>query len=1308
MNTKSLKKVLISVLVAFALLCMAVGFMPKTKTTYADTNYTPVKAPTVLDKVGTYKYYYDSTGNMSDFAGVYVKTSVLAGDNTYKYDNDEIWSITTGANSNGGEPRNPNIYMYAEIPEHIRMASKNGYATLTANLQMKTAEGISSTIAWKKDPADKMYAKLMLGSPASAGTFDQNFTATITENYVNNGFTDLDYKSVSINLYNLNGPYVMLHTYADHVYPGGWAITATSLYVKQPSFTLSSSDATAPTVTFDVNQNWSNQNKTLNVSFSDTQAGIKTITYNGKNITDNCGLSSDTKAGSYKITLTENGTHTFVVTDNVGNSKTYTHTESKIDKEVPVPNVSINRYYYDYTVDFTANVSYTGAPTTFYYTVDGTDPDRNSKVLGATNSETFTEYGDYVLKVKGYDDAGNESPVVSYDFRADGNIYTITTKANHATVGGGMSGHYGDEYTLDFTVEEGYLFHKVLYNGEDVGVTASGQTVIIKGNGELEVVCRKIVTLSNETVYVFNENGFVPNYIVSELGVSTSDFILTYTKNGESAVIHNQGTYVANYILDLVDYVGSGSFEVVVLPKEITVSNIETEYVYEGDFGFEYSISERNENISVVFTQNGVAVTPYKTGEYSYEFVSASDNYVINASGNFVIKKKALTLTVNGISVFDGLEHTPEVSVNGLIGTDTVESVFVMTFGGETVDKIFNAGEYAYTLTVQENDFYTGELSGVITVSKKAITITANNLNSVYGEEIKALTYTVSESVETMPTFVITKEDGLNAGEYAIIITEQESNNFVFTYVNGVYTIAKKDAFVVATEGQFKYYGEQDENLTYTVSGLIGEDTLTGELDRDAGETVGYYAINKGSLDNANYNIIFADSVFKILQKQVVVKANLVQKTYGETDPELIVKVLYGTLKDGDYVVTQRAQGEDAGRYLIDTYAIKNQAGEDVSENYVLIGVPSYLTIKKASLTVTANAVSTEYGTDVALTYTLSSEVELEGGLTREKGNGVGSYTIKLGTLNNPNYEITFISAEYVITPKTAHVVVNGASKVYGETETLTYSVTGLLDGDQLVGNIVREVGEDVGTYAITQGSLTHANYVIEFTGANLVITAKELTVSVNDAEKIYGEIDPEFTCSVEGVFAGDEVNVTLGREEGEDAGEYDITVVGIDNDNYSVIVDNGTLTIGKATVDFEVNGKTVTYNGELHAIDPVDFAFDVTVKYYQYGVEVEPIDAGVYDVVVTFDGGNNYHSVEKETTLTIEKKRVNIFVDCTADKYTGSAVLPKYTLSEEMASVIIEFEGGLSPIEKGEYKYTITADDGNRYVHYEGTLVIK
>ena len=141
MNTKSLKKVLISVLVAFALLCMAVGFMPKTKTTYADTNYTPVKAPTVLDKVGTYKYYYDSTGNMSDFAGVYVKTSVLAGDNTYKYDNDEIWSITTGANSNGGEPRNPNIYMYAEIPEHIRMASKNGYATLTANLQMKTAEG---------------------------------------------------------------------------------------------------------------------------------------------------------------------------------------------------------------------------------------------------------------------------------------------------------------------------------------------------------------------------------------------------------------------------------------------------------------------------------------------------------------------------------------------------------------------------------------------------------------------------------------------------------------------------------------------------------------------------------------------------------------------------------------------------------------------------------------------------------------------------------------------------------------------------------------------------------------------------------------------------------------------------------------------------------------------------------------------------------------------------------------------------------------------------------------------------------------
>lgn len=1305
MNTKSLKKVLISVLVAFALLCATVGFMPKTKTTYADTNYTPAKAPMVLDKLGTYKYYYDSTGNMSDFAGVYVQTSVLAGDNTYKYDNDEIWSIATGANSNGGEPRNPNIYMYAEIPEHIRMASKNGYATLTANLQMKTAEGISSTIAWKKDPADKMYAKLMLGSPASAGTFNQNFTATVTENYVNNGFTDLNYKAVSINLYNLNGPYVMLHTYADHVYPGGWAITATSLYVKQPSFTLSSSDTTAPTVTFDANQNWSNQNKTLNVSISDTQAGIRTITYDGKDVTSSCGLSSDTKTGSYAVTLTENGTHTFVVTDNVGNSKTYTYTESKIDKVAPEVNVTIYKYYHNATIDFTADLSYTGAPTTFYYTVDGSMPDKNSYKLGETNSAEVPGNGDYLLLVKGYDEAGNESDVASYAFKVDDNIYTHRISSDHTAVNE-ITGYCGDKYTL--TAEEGYQIYKVTIDGVDLGIVESGREYMIEGDAELEVVCRKIVTLSNETVYEYNENGFTPNYVISETGATLDLFDLVYTLNGEPTVIHNQGTYLLTYSIATEEYVGSGSFEVVILPKEITVSDVVTEYVYEGEFGFEYSISERNENISVGFTQNGLAVNPYMPGEYAYEFVSASDNYVINASGNFVIKKRTLVLTVSGISEFDGVEHTPEVSVSGMLGSDTVESEFIMTFNGGAVDKIFNAGDYNYTLTVKDNDFYDGSIAGTITVSKKAVTVTANNLTSVYGEDIKPLTYTVTGAVPTLPDFELNKADGFSAGTYDITIARQDLANFDVTYVDAKYVVSKKDVQVIATEGQYKYYGDEDRALTYSATGLVGSDVLDGDIAREEGESVGYYVINEGTLKNDNYNIIFADSVFKILQKQVVVKGSNVEKTYGETDPAIQVKTLYGALKEGDYVVATRDSGEDAGRYLIDTYVIYDANGEDVTANYVLIGVPSIMTIKKAPVTVTANAVSTVYGTSVELSYKTSKDVNFTGDIVREKGDTVGTYLISIGTLDNPNYDITFVSAYYVITPKTVYVTANSVSKVYGETETLTYSVEGLLTGDSLVGNLVREEGEDAGEYLIKVGTLENSNYVIEFTAGTLTINKKSVTVTVDDAQKIYGETDPELTYSIDGVLSGDIVDVTITREEGENVGEYIITVVGIDNDNY-VLTDkvDGTLTIKKATVDFEVLAKTVTYNGEVQSIDPVDFEFEVTYKYLVYGVEVEPIDAGVYDVQVIFDGGQNYESVVKETTLTITKKRVNIFVYCDPIEYNGSAILPSYKLTEEI-SVMIEFEGDLSPVEKGEYKYVITADDGNRYVYYEGTLVIK
>jgi uncharacterized protein (DUF1810 family) len=70
-------------------------------------------------------------------------------------------------------------------------------------------------------------------------------------------------------------------------------------------------------------------------------------------------------------------------------------------------------------------------------------------------------------------------------------------------------------------------------------------------------------------------------------------------------------------------------------------------------------------------------------------------------------------------------------------------------------------------------------------------------------------------------------------------------------------------------------------------------------------------------------------------------------------------------------------------------------------------------------------------------------------------------------------------------------VTADAASKVYGDADDLKYTSSGLIHGDRLGGSLGRAAGENVGSYAINQGSLANSNYSITFTGDQLQITPR-------------------------------------------------------------------------------------------------------------------------------------------------------------------------------------------------------------------------
>src|SRR5204863_414657 len=129
-------------------------------------------------------------------------------------------------------------------------------------------------------------------------------------------------------------------------------------------------------------------------------------------------------------------------------------------------------------------------------------------------------------------------------------------------------------------------------------------------------------------------------------------------------------------------------------------------------------------------------------------------------------------------------------------------------------------------------------------------------------------------------------------------------------------------------------------------------DGFTGALSRAAGENVGSYAIQQGTLAlSTNYALTYAGADLTITKRAVAVAADAKSKTYGDADPGLTYQITSGSLVTGDGFTgaLSRAAGEDVGSYAI------GQSTLALSGNYTLVYVGANLTIGARAVTVTAD-----------------------------------------------------------------------------------------------------------------------------------------------------------------------------------------------------------------------------------------------------------------------------------------------------------------------------------------------------------------
>jgi len=571
---------------------------------------------------------------------------------------------------------------------------------------------------------------------------------------------------------------------------------------------------------------------------------------------------------------------------------------------------------------------------------------------------------------------------------------------------------------------------------------------------------------------------------------------------------------------------------------------------------------------------------------------SAGDYYIDYGTNGLTITARPITLTANALSRVYGDANptlTWTVGGQGLVNGDTLAGALATT--ATTTSNVGAYGITQGTLAASSNYTITGFTGANLTVTARPISVTANDLSRIYGDANPTLTYTVGgqglANGDTLSgALATTATTTSNVGTYGVTQgTLAASSNYALTFTGGNLSVTPRAATVIAS-GFSRAYGEANMPLHYLVTGLISGDTLTGALatTATAASNVGTYAITLGSLANANYTLSYTGADITVTARPILVTANALSRVYGDANPALTYTVGGLGLVNGDTLSGALATGATTTSG-VGAYGI-TQGSLAASSNYALTFAGADLTVTPRPVSVTANALSRIYGdANPTLTWTASGLVNgdtLSGALatTATATSNVGTYAITQGTLGNANYTLSYTGANLTVTPRAASVTATGFSRVYGDANpTLHYLVTGLVNSDTLSGSLATTAtaASNVGTYAITLGSLANANYTLSYTGADITVTARPITLTANALSRVYGDANPTLTYTVggQGLVNGDTLTGALATTAttASGVGTYGITQGTLAaSSNYALTFTGANLTVTARPISVTAN----------------------------------------------------------------------------------------------------------------------------------------
>ena len=716
--------------------------------------------------------------------------------------------------------------------------------------------------------------------------------------------------------------------------------------------------------------------------------------------------------------------------------------------------------------------------------VTATYASNKTKVLTKAEYTTSPEAGT-ILKM-----ADNDRTVtVTADGQAAAtNALTVTPKSVKIPVAAGSYTYNGEKQQFSF--EEGTDADSSYYT---LSPAAEGQNA-----GTYTVTAS--LNDSTETAWV---------------GGSTEDISLTWTIAPKE---------ITPTIADISDQRYTGEQ----IKPEITVKDGETPLT-EDDYAVSYG-----DNINVGEGSGSVTITAVSGGNYTFKPVTKEFN-IVRQAGHISITATGAEYTGSAYaeSNIEVSKNNETANVTFTYYTDADATKLTTTDSGAAYDGAApkNAGTYYVKASMAASDNYGSAESTVasFTITKKALTITADNQSITFGDATPDYTFTATGYVGDDNDNVVTAnltcgyEQGSDAGTYTITVTASAAN-YEITCNPGTLTVAKKqltaaDLTASETNPPTKEYDGTTELAGVTYQVTINEQTYTVDgtavfADKNVG-TGKLVTFTPNAFDSTNYE--FETGLTKTFTAAITAKALTVtgltatDRAYdGTKDVTLTGGALTGAISSDDVSADMPKSGKVESADASATakpvnYDTITLTGTDAG-NYTLTPPAVTVTISKATPELgTVSYTGSIYPTTLKETVTLTSEATVGGSL---KLDGTGAFN----TVGTAEYAYTFTPTDEV-----------NYNAVHG-----TVSITVLKD---TLKELIVDSTNVKTTYTYPQafdttGLTVTAKYE---SGNTAAVNVADLTCSVTGPIP-YGTDKVTFSYTVDGVTKSFDIAITVAK----------------------------------------------------------------------------------------------------------------------------------------------------------------------------------